>query len=186
METLFWYNHDKGSNYSTAYGTAYTSRSHFTVDQHSRWIRQQYLPPAWYSLRRNVYIKPPMDINFLSKKVLTVNMPLYGIPENSLPWYLIYVGQNADNFNISVSSELLSSIQAKELKVGRNGNCQGHQQDHRTVRCVLELEDETSKKVLGKPRSRMEKQPMTFCGVEQSLRREVAIRMTQTRQLKTS
>lgn len=56
------------------------------------------------TLERDVYLKPPPEMNLPPGSVLKVMKPLYGIPESGLHWYLTYLHYHLERIGMTRST----------------------------------------------------------------------------------
>lgn len=68
----------------------------------TRDITQAYIQIA-HNLERNVFIEAPAEMNLQHDVVLKVVIPLYGIPESDLHWYLTYLEHHIRRLGMSRS-----------------------------------------------------------------------------------
>lgn len=80
-----------------AVATAATSPSHTS---YVRDISQAYLQ-SHTTLKRLVYLKPPLEMELGPDELLLARKPLYGIPESELHWFITYQGHHIDRLNMS-------------------------------------------------------------------------------------
>lgn len=133
---------------------------------HTRDITQAYTQSVT-SLERDVYIRPPVELNLPKEKVLKVVKPLYGIPESGLHWYLTYMEHHTDRLGMSRS-------RADPCLLFR------HDFDRLSAMVILQVddsliagsqifltdEDSASKAFLSKPRQRIGRKAICFNGLE--------------------
>lgn len=55
-------------------------------------------------LNRNIFAKPPKELNLPKNIVLKINGPLYGVPESGTHWYGTYMKHHTEKLKMRPST----------------------------------------------------------------------------------